>query len=145
MSFYNIFADRGIINIIPFFSGLYLAYYESMIILPIFLIINVVMFYLLVNLLARKIIKRNKKYETEKELENDVFDELIKKDYGNINALFSICHWILIFITVMTLYQFKNDFIPFLFFWYLIIGFFYNLSFLFITQFDYIRKAFIPN
>lgn len=142
MSLYNVFSDKGIVNIIPFFVGLYLAYYQSLILVPILLISSVVIFYLFTVLLGQKIILQKKKYESRKELENHVFDELLKKKYGRINGLFSLAHWVLLFVTAIILYQFRHEFLVFTLFWYLVIGFAYNFIYLFLTEFDRIKKAF---
>ena len=144
MSFFNIFSDKGIINAIPFFTALYLAYYESLVLIPLLLTLSVIIFYLLVNVLASKIIEQKKVYQSKKELEDHVYDELLNKQYGKINGFFSLFHWILIIITAIILYKYKGDFITLLLFWYLIVGFAYNFISLFILQWDRIKKAFSP-
>ncbi|MCF7910558.1 hypothetical protein K9L16_02695 [Candidatus Pacearchaeota archaeon] len=113
-----------------------------MVLVPILLISNVIVFYLLIVLWGRKIIFKKERYENRKDLENHVFDELLKKDYEKINPFFSVAHWILIFVTAIILYQFRQEFIMFVLFWYLILGFIYNLLSLFLTQFERIKKEF---
>ena len=141
MSFYNVFKDKGIINVIPLFTALYLAFNTQLRLIPILLGANVVIFYLIVTLLAKKIIEKG---DNKKRLEDNVFDELLNEKYKIPNAFLSFGNWILLLVTTIILYQYRDDFVTFLLFWFLIIGFVYNLLSLFIMQSKRLKEAFNP-
>jgi len=140
MEFYNVFKDKAIINIIPLFTGLYIAYNTSLRLIPVLLILSVLLFYLLMTALTKKLIEEgiNRDKTTEKEL----YERLIQKKYKILNILIAFSQVFLLIITSILLYQFRKDFICFLLFWSLIIGFTYNLLSLFVNRGDIIKKSF---
>ncbi len=142
MELQNIFNDKRIVNVIPVFTALYLAYNFKMILLPAFLILNVLIFYLAILSLAKEISNKEIQASNKMHLENIVFKELLSRDYVKVNALLSFTHWSTLIITAIILYLHRVDFIPFILFWYLVIGFAYNLISLFINHLNIIKKAF---
>lgn len=141
MGFYNVFKNKGIINVIPLFTALYLAFNTNLRLIPILLGASVIIFYLLVTALAKRVIEEG---DNKKKLEENVFDELLKERYKTLNAFISLGHWALLLVTTIILYQFRDDFVPFLLFWFIIIGFIYNLLSLFIMQSKRLKQAFNP-
>jgi len=144
MSFYNVFQDKGIIYVIPFFTGLYMAFYTKKLVIPLLLSLSVLIYYLIVVLLAKKITLAHKQNKLINGPINrdEVFNELMNEKYSKINGLFSLSHWALLAVTAIILYNFRDDFVPFLLFWFLIVGFVYNLIILFILEWDRIKEAF---
>jgi hypothetical protein len=134
---YNVFKDKAIINIIPLFTGLYIAYNTSLRLIPVLLTLSVLLFYLLVTALTKKIIKDG---NNNKVTEKEVFEKLVQERYKTINTFIAFGQIILLIVTLILLYQFKNNFITFLLFWLLIIGFIYNLLSLFINHWEIIKK-----
>ena len=145
MEFYNIFAEKGLINAIPFFTALYIAYYESVWVLPLFLTLNVIIFYIFSNIWSSKIIHEKKSYSNKQEVEKDVLNKLTKGKTRVINGLFSLFQWGLIILTAIILYPYRTDFVAFLLFWFLVIGFVYNLISHLIINWEQIITAFKSN
>jgi small-conductance mechanosensitive channel len=116
MELINIFQDESLISLIPFFSAIYLSFNNpNLRILSLFLALNIIVFYLIVEVLKKRIVK------SESQTLEKTFNELINNKNFNYTGLVSILHFIIVLITLWFLYLSSTDFIAYTLFWLLIV------------------------
>lgn len=137
MEFQNIFTERGLNSLIPFFVAIYLSYLNPKLwIICLILALNVFVFYLIVMVYAKKISENKPKTET------DVYRGVISKDRYKPSAIVSILHWIIGIITLILLYPYLYDIVAYSLFWLLISSFTFNFLRMFVVHWDIVKAGF---
>ena len=133
----NIFKDKGLISLIPFFAAIYLSSVDRQL-LPASIIIalSTVAYYLIVNCFAKQAIQKNRTSETS------TYEDLVSKRNQALAGWAAGMHLLMSIITLLLLYPHLKEFNAYTLFWLIVTATIFNLFYRIIFSWDIIKKKF---
>jgi len=138
MNIYNIFNNRGIVAIIPFFVAIYISFIDpNLRWVGLFLGIDISVYYVIVITLARDVSSSRPSSESE------ALQTIVNRRNVYVSAATSVIQWSIALVSIYLLSKHLNDLIAYTFLWLLIAGYLFSFLYVLIVHWKVIVMQFL--